>query len=111
MKSISIKADTTLKYLQIWNGIFNLTDKELEILSKLLDVYNKYHSTNSDNLCNSVTKKVIAEELKILDYRTLNNYVKRLKDKGAIIKNNNSYKINPLLNPTNDDIKINIKRN
>ena len=111
MKSISIKADTTLKYLQIWNGIFNLTDKELHILSKLLDVYNEYHAANNDNLCNSITKKVIAEELEILDYRTLNNYVKRLKDKGAIIKNNNSYKINPLLNPTNDDIKINIKRN
>ena len=111
MKSISIKADTTLKYLQIWNGIFNLTDKELEILSKLLDVYNTYHATNSTNLCNAVTKKVIAEDLNIEDYRTLNNYVKRLKDKGAIIKDKNNYKINSLLNPTNDDIKINITRN
>jgi len=106
MKVITVNANTTLKYLQIWNGIFNLTDMELEILSRLLDI-NKVNV----NLCDVNAKKSIASDLNIDDYRTLNNYVKRLKDKGAIIYNNNNYKINPLLNPTNDDIKINIKRN
>ena len=106
MKLITVKADTTLKYLQIWNGIFNLTDMELEVLSRLLD-----QETDKANLCNVTSKKNVAFDLNIDDYRTLNNYVKRLKDKGAIINNNNTYKINSLLSPTNDDIKISIKRN
>tara|TARA_Y100000592_G_C5262061_1_gene217851 strand:+ start:59 stop:379 length:321 start_codon:yes stop_codon:yes gene_type:complete len=106
MKLITVKADTTLKYLQIWNGIFNLTEMELEILSRLLD-----KREDNDNLCNVTAKKKVAQDLHIDDYRTLNNYVKRLKDKGAIILKENKYKINSLLNPSNDDIKINIKRN
>ena len=106
MKLITVKADTTLKYLQIWNGIFNLTDMELEVLSRLLD-----QQIENPNLCNVDSKRNVASELNIDDYRTLNNYVKRLKDKGAIIYDSNKYKINSLLNPTNDDIKISIKRN
>lgn len=106
MKAITVKADTTLKYLQIWNGIFNLTEMELEVLSRLLD-----KRSDNSNLCNVNSKKEVAKDLHIDDYRTLNNYVKRLKDKGAITIDNNKYKINSLLNPTNDDIKISIKRN
>ena len=37
-KKITIKINSTYKYLQIWNGIFNLTNKELEVLSVLIDV-------------------------------------------------------------------------
>ena len=33
IKKISVNIDTTYKYLQIWNGIFDMTNKELEILS------------------------------------------------------------------------------
>ena len=39
-KKITVSIDTTIKYLQLWNGIFNLTDKEVEILSAFIDVQN-----------------------------------------------------------------------
>ena len=75
MKRITIKADTTLKYLQLWNGIFNLTDMEIQVLSALID-----KAESLDDICNASLKKSAAVVLKIDDYRTLINYVKRLKD-------------------------------
>jgi hypothetical protein len=90
-KKIQINADTTFKYLQIFNGILELTDKELLILSKFIDL------SDTSNLCSAKTKKKVAEEVGIADPNTLNNYVKRLKDKGAILKNKNGYIVSQLL--------------
>tara|TARA_R110000822_G_scaffold81346_2_gene193315 strand:- start:1743 stop:2063 length:321 start_codon:yes stop_codon:yes gene_type:complete len=95
MKKLKIKADTTLKYLQVFNGILELTYRELQVLSKLID------SSATIDLCSVVNKKLVAKDMGIKDYNTLNNYVKRLKDKGAIKKNNNGYELNSLLVPSN----------
>ena len=35
---IKIKANSIYKRLQIWNGIFNLTKKELEVISAFIKV-------------------------------------------------------------------------
>ena len=53
MKKITIKADTTLKYLQLWNGIFNLTDMEIRVLSALID-----KAESLDDICNASLKKI-----------------------------------------------------
>ena len=90
-RKIQINADTTFKYLQIFNGILELTDKELLILSKFIDL------SETTNLCSAETKKKVASEVGISDPNTLNNYVKRLKDKGAITKNKNGYIVSQLL--------------
>ena len=37
-RKITVNINSTYKYLQLWNGIFNLTNKELEILSIFIDV-------------------------------------------------------------------------
>lgn len=104
MKRITINANTTLKYLQIWNGIFNLTEMELKILSVLIDM-----SESLDDICNASIKKQAATILEIKDYRTLNNYVKRLKDKGAISLNKKFYKLNTILNPKVNDVHITVQ--
>ena len=104
MKKITIKADTTLKYLQLWNGIFNLTDMEIQVLSILID-----KAESLDDICNASLKKAAAKVLKIDDYRTLNNYVKRLKDNGAINLKNKIYKLNTLLNPKLNEVYITIQ--
>jgi len=93
---IKIAADTTYKYLQVFNGIFELTDKELLVLSHLVD-----HSTTT-NLCSAKNKKIVADKLGIQDYSTLNNYVKRLKDKGAILSTADGYKLTPVLESTTE---------
>ena len=72
MKTLKIQVDTTLKYLQVFNGILELTDKELLVLSKFIDL------SDTVNLCSTENKKVVADSLGIKDYNTLNNYVKKL---------------------------------
>lgn len=96
MKKLKVKADTTLKYLQVFNGILELTDKELQVLSKFIDL------GDTIDLCSPSNKKVVAKDLNIKDHNTLNNYVKRLKDKGAIKKGKNGYELNTILIPSNN---------
>ena len=100
MKTLKIQVDTTLKYLQVFNGILELTDKELLVLSKFIDL------SDTVNLCSTENKKVVADSLGIKDYNTLNNYVKKLKDKGAIKKTKDGDKLSPILKPQN---KVNLQ--
>ena len=106
-RKITVKIDTTLKYLQLWNGIFNLTDKEIEILAAFIDVQ---LITNELNLCSVKNKREVARIVGIKDYNTLNNYIKRFKDKRVVKKSDGNYTLNTFLNPETDSVTINIKR-
>jgi len=106
-KKITVNIDSTLKYIQLWNGIFTLTDKEIQILSTFIDVQN---ITEEVNLCSVRNKKEVARIIGIKDYNTLNNYIKKFKDKGVMLKNMNIYKINPFLNPQTDSVEVTIRR-
>ena len=107
-KKITVNIDSTYKYIQLWNGIFNLTDKELSILSSFIDVNN---ITEEVNICSVKNKKEVSRMVGIKDYNTLNNYIKRFKDKGAILKNMNTYKLNPFLNPETESVEVIINTN
>jgi len=93
-RTIKINADSTFRFLQVFNGILELTDKELLVLSKFVD--NAEHG-----FCSAESKKIVANDIGILDPNTLNNYVKRLKDKGAIVKGKSGYKLAQILVPSN----------
>lgn len=88
---LRITADTSLKYLQVFNGILELTSRELEVLSKFIDL------SETVDLCSQSNKKLVADSMDIKDPNTLNNYVKRLKDKGAIRVGKNGYELSPIL--------------
>ena len=107
IKNITVKIDTTYKYVQLWNGIFNLTEKGLQILAAFIDVQ---LITEDENFCSVKNKKEAARIVGIKDYNTLNNYVKKFKDKGAVILSHNTYKLNPFLNPDTDCVEIKINR-
>ena len=107
-KTIKVNIDTTYKYLQIWNGIFNLTDKELEILTAFVETQ---EITEDVNLCSINNKKQVARMVGIKDFNTLNNYIKKFKDKGVILKSMNNYKLNSAFNTDTDRIEIIIDRN
>ena len=84
-----------------------ITVRELSILSAFIDV----NILNKDiNMCSVINKKSVAETIKIKDYNTLNNYIKRFKDKGAMKVVNNNYSLNPFLNPDTDVVEITIKK-
>lgn len=106
-RKITVNIDTTYKYVQLWNGIFNLTDKELAIIASFIDTN---IVTGDANLCSVKNKKAVAKIVGIKDYNTLNNYIKKFKDKGAMIVSQSMYKLNPFLNPDTDVVEITINR-
>ena len=102
MKKITLTVDSNYKYLQFWNSMFNLTSKELSILSAFMDINDEV-----TNLCSHDNKVKVAKKLKIDDPNKLNNYVKRFKDKGAIKLKNNNYVLHKLLgNKTSITVKV-----
>ena len=90
-RKIKIQPETTYQYLQVFNGILELTDKEMTVLSKFVDL------GTTVNLCSAENKKLVAADMDIVDPHTLNIYVKRLKDKGAIKKTKNGYQRSKIL--------------
>jgi hypothetical protein len=97
-KKITVKVNSTYKYLQLWNGIFNLTNTELVILAAFIDVDNVIDEQNT-NFCSMQNKKAVAAGSGIKDPNTLNNYIKKFKDKGVIQKVGANYALNRLLRP------------
>ena len=104
-KKLTIKINSTYKYLQVWNGIFNLTNKELEVLSTFIDIQD---ISKEDNISSMSNKREVAEKLLIKDPNTLNNYIKKFKDKGVLRVKNNNYTLNNLLDPNTDTVEINL---
>ena len=102
---IKIKANSIYKRLQIWNGIFDLTNKELEVVSAFIKVN---ITAKRKNLCSKKNKDDVAKLLQFEDPNDLNNYIKKLKDKGALTFNKGSYEVNKMLNPQIKKIEINI---
>tara|TARA_Y100000361_G_scaffold89087_2_gene79198 strand:- start:125 stop:439 length:315 start_codon:yes stop_codon:yes gene_type:complete len=88
---LTLNLDTTAKYIGFWNSIFKLTNKEMAILLEFIAVSSIY------GLCTLESKKAVAANRKISDYNTLNNYVKKLKDKNAIEYKNGQYKLHKIL--------------
>ena len=100
-RKITVNIDSTYKYLQLWNGIFNLTNTELKVLSTFIDIE---EITEDKNLCSIQNKKEVARNLGIKDPNTLNNYIKKFKDKRVITKDNGTYELNKLLNTDTNKI-------
>lgn len=105
-QNLTIKVNSTYKYLQLWNGIFNLTDKELKILALFIDADKEKKDVN---LCSPASKKLVAKQLGFTDHNTLNNYVKKFKDKGVLLKRGRSYSLNKLLNIKTKSVRINLQ--
>lgn len=90
-RKIKIQPQTTYQFLQVFNGILELTDKEMTVLSNFIDL------STTVNLCSAENKKLVAEAMGVKDPNTLNIYVKKLKDKGAIKKSKNGYSVSKIL--------------
>ena len=88
---LTLKLDTTAKYIGFWNSIFKLTNKEMSILLDFVA------ASSMHGLCTLAAKKAVASARGIADYNTLNNYVKKLKDKNAIEFKNGKYRLHKIL--------------
>jgi len=105
-RRITVNINSTIKYIQLWNGIFNLTSKEIEILSHFIEV-NAFKQ--EENVCSVSNKKDVAAIIGLNDYNTLNNYIKRFKDKQVMIKKKSGYVVNPFLDMETTNVEVIIK--
>lgn len=86
-KVISIKGKMSYKkYIQLFTSFYNLSEKEIDVLATFLEVNDELVNQKIDiNVFSAIGKKEVASRLKIKDFNTLNNYIKRLKDKGILL--------------------------
>jgi len=83
----------TRDYLSLLNGILKLTAVELDVLAAFLDVDAFICATKKG-------RRIVAEKLGMKNVAVLNNYVKSLKDKGVIYKDQfGSYKYIDIVSP------------
>jgi hypothetical protein len=93
---IPIKKDGYVEtYLQVLNGMLGLAPTELAILGKFIEY-------DPDVACSTAARKFVVESLEFKNVAVLNNYIKKLKDRGLIINQGNGiYTYAPIVQPGN----------
>lgn len=103
-KNIAVHIDNTVKYLQMFNGIFNLTDTEMQVLAAFTEQHLRLKESGLQiNAFSTDSKKSVAKKLGRKDFNQLNGYIKALHDKGAIDPVPEGYKIKKALIPQGED--------
>lgn len=76
-----------LEFLKSLNGILNITDREMELLAKLVELDMKYDPTLDEpkNVCSTKNRKYLKETLGITP-DNLSRYFTRFKNKGILVK-------------------------
>lgn len=95
--NLIIKNVDLQRYLQLLNPIFHLTDMELHILSQFIMLKLEYGKTSDEYVFSNENKKIVAQRLGKSDIQFLNTYIMKLKNKRAIVKDEDKYKINSLI--------------
>lgn len=89
------KEDYYTSYLNVMNGVLNITKKEVDILSWFMERENFYIETHvKENVFSKANRRLACEHLEVTPHY-LNNYIKSLKDKNIIKKTNKGLIINP----------------
>ena len=87
------KKSFTRHYLELLNGILKLTPRELDSLLLFLEY-------DSSVACSMHARKHVAEAMNFKSVSVLNNYVKSLKDKKVIYKDDHGvYRYNDIVKP------------
>jgi hypothetical protein len=103
-KKTRVRIGSTAQYIQLLNGIFYLTDMEIRILAMFIDTHKKVTDAGLDiNAFSTEMKKKVAERLGRENFNTLNNYIKSMHDKKAIVKTSEGYDVQNLLIPDSDE--------
>lgn len=106
-KTVKVKISDTAKYLGLFNGIFKLTDTEIQILAAFMDLQASLDSSGMGvNAFSTPMKKKVARDLGREDFNTLNVYIKSLTDKKVLSKVKDGYKVHPLLLPKKDEEEL-----
>jgi hypothetical protein len=96
-KIIKLKGMTYRKYVKLFASFYNLSDKEIEVMSSFMELKDQLINQKlSINAFSTFGKKEVASKLGIKNFNTLNNYIKRLKDKEVINSVDDGYEFDSL---------------
>lgn len=75
------------EFLRSLNGILNITNREMELLAKLVEMDTKYDPSllENKNVVSTKNRKIIMDQLKLTP-DNLSRYIKRFKEKGILVK-------------------------
>lgn len=75
------------EFLRSLNGILNITNREMELLAKLVEMDMKYDPSllENKNVVSTKNRKIIMDQLKLTP-DNLSRYLKRFKEKGILVK-------------------------
>jgi hypothetical protein len=103
-KVIPVRIKHPKHYLRLFNGIYNLTASERDVLAEFLLVHITLTRLDSKvNAFSAIMKKKVAKRMGKKDFNSLNTYIKAIADKGAITKIDGGYRIHPHLVPGGED--------
>lgn len=105
-KGFSVSIESLEDYALLYNGIFELTERELKILVEFLRASLAIKEAGRDlDPFSAEIKKQIHKRLRPekKHHYWINGYVKALKDKNALIEDEDTYTIHPLLMPGGED--------
>lgn len=95
---IPVSKDAVIRsQIEVLNGILNLTNQEIEVLSALIES-DPHHPASKEARLYTLNK------LGIKNAPTLNNVIRSLKLKGVLIENVKGYSFHPIL-PVLEDIQ------
>lgn len=105
LKTVYPKPKNTFQYLQLLNGIMRLTDTELNLLTKFVDIQLGLRKEGKEetNVFSAENKKQVAKELGYSNYTSLNNYVKAFLGKNVLEKYSSGYRVREFLIPWDED--------
>mgnify|MGYP003681522701 CR=1 FL=1 len=103
------RKDFYFKFLSAINGVMNLSQKERMILGEFMTIRDILKGSDEVVFSSSMRKKV-QKKLNITEHN-LNNYIKSLKEKRAIVKREDALVINRSIIPVVKDKKSTITFN
>ena len=102
VKEAVLNSDLYIEYLKALNGVFNLTDRELELLATFVKLDVEYHKLPGveKNVANTQNRKFIINTMHITR-DNLSRYIKRFRKDGLLIRGraDNELYVNKILIP------------
>lgn len=99
MKTFLIQIKKAEDYLKLWNGLVNLTDREMQVLGRLIEL----HLETGLPLFNFESKAKVAEEMNYSDPKLLNTYAMKFKKKGVVYQSENGmWLLKPMFFPQSE---------
>jgi hypothetical protein len=98
---IKVPVKSTFQAIKLWNGIYDLTEKEITILAVLID-------TKAEEFCSKKHREDVALATGSKQ-GIISTYIKRLKDKHAITHKNGVYEYSKLFKELNS-VEVSILR-